>query len=315
MDLNWIEKSKIPDSVLGEDSRPLWEWVSQEAKSDYLEFPKDAFYSSDWDSEKRPSVVNKLKERLVNTKDIDLLIGAGTQAGQDFHGKTAIVPTFIMTASNPIEVGIVKNENDHQKNTRVTIDPTRYERQIKIFHDLTRFKKLGIIYENNQTGRSYSGIDQVMKIQSKEKFEIVQCYSLDEVISNQSKREESVLDCLDKLEKKVDALYLTQQGGVNEKTVKKVAQWSIKNKIKTFSQSGADDVKNGILMGTAPSRLKWAGNFEAEGIEEVLNGKPIESLNQVFIDPIFISLNMSTAKAIGYHPPIKLMGVVEEIIE
>ena len=65
------------------------------------------------------------------------------------------------------------------------------------------------------------------------------------------------------MEKKVDALYLTQQGGVNEKTVKKVVQWSIKNKIKTFSQSGADDVKNGILMGTAPSRFKWAGNFEA----------------------------------------------------
>ena len=118
--------------------------------------------------------------------------------------------------------------------------------QIKIFHDLTRFKKLGIIYENNQTGRSYSGIEQVIKIQSKEKFEIVHCYSLDETIDNQSKREESVLDCLDKLEKKVDALYLTQQGGVNEKTVKKVVQWSIKNKIKTFSQSGADDVKNAI---------------------------------------------------------------------
>lgn len=220
-----------------------------------------------------------------------------------------------MTTSNPIESGIIKNENDHPNNTRVTIDPNRYERQISIFYNMTRFEKLGIIFENNQTGRSYSGIEQAMRIQSKEKFEIVPCYSLDETTNDQSKREASVLSCMNKLTNKIDAIYLTQQSGMNEKTIKQISQWAIKNKIKTFSQSGADDVKNGILMGTAPSRLKWAGKFEAEGIDKVLNGVPITSLSQVFIDPIFISFNATTAKAIGYNPPIKLMGVVEEIVE
>lgn len=220
-----------------------------------------------------------------------------------------------MSTSNPIEAGIIKNENDHLYNTRVTIDPNRYERQIAIFHDLTRFKKLGIIYEDSKTGRSYSGIKQVMKVQSKEKFEIVPCYSLDEIISDQSKREESVLSCINKLTGKIDAFYLTLQAGMDKKTKKQISQWAIENKIKTFSQYGVDDVKSGILMGTSPSRLVWVGKFEAEGIDKVLNGVPITSLSQVFIDPIFISFNATTAKAIGYHPPIKLMGVVEEIVE
>lgn len=86
MDLHWIEKTKIPD-ITGEDARPLWNWVSQEAKSDYLEFPKDAFYSSDWNEELRLEVSKKLLKRLIETKDIDILIGAGTQAGQDFSRK------------------------------------------------------------------------------------------------------------------------------------------------------------------------------------------------------------------------------------
>lgn len=83
MDLRWIEKTKIPD-ITGEDARPLWNWVSQEAKSNYLEFPKDAFYSSEWSDILRFESFQHLLRRLIETKDIDILIGAGTWAGQDF---------------------------------------------------------------------------------------------------------------------------------------------------------------------------------------------------------------------------------------
>lgn len=146
------------------------------------------------------------------------------------------------------------------------------------------------------------------------KFNLISCYSIDEETNDQSIREKSVLQCLNKLTGKIDAFYLTRQSGVNEKTVKIIVDWSIKNKIKTFSQSGSDEVKLGILLGTASSRFNLVGKFEAEGIAQVLNGVPISLLKQELISPIFVSFNADTAKKIGFEPNFRMMSVVEEII-
>lgn len=145
-------------------------------------------------------------------------------------------------------------------------------------------------------------------------FSVVKCHSKDENINDQAERDKSIVDCLNFLVGKVDALYLTQQSGINEKTVPKVVEWAKKNKIRTFSQSGSDEVKLGILMGTAPSRFNIIGEFEAIGVARVLNGVPIKSLKQTLVDPIFISINLTTANALEYRPPFQLMSVVEEIV-
>lgn len=70
----------------------------------------------------------------------------------------------------------------------------------------------------------------------------------------------------------------------------------------------------GILLGAAPSRFSLIGVFEAEGIAKVLNGFPISSLSQELIDPISLSINLKTAELLNYTPPIKLMGVIEEMV-
>lgn len=84
----------------------------------------------------------------------------------------------------------------------MTIDPIRYFRQIKIFHDFTKFKNLGIIYENNKNGKSYASLDQIEKLIKEKKLNLISCYSIDEETNDQSIREKSVLQCLNKLTRK-----------------------------------------------------------------------------------------------------------------
>lgn len=106
MDLGWIEKKSIslPE---GDDAEPLWLLLSTQIKSDYIEFPKDAFYSSKWNDLIRLKTSASLLNRINNKKDIDLLLAAGTQAGQDFVTEKNRIPTFVLTSSNPIAAGII----------------------------------------------------------------------------------------------------------------------------------------------------------------------------------------------------------------
>ena len=41
MDLGWIEAAEVPPQE-GIQTKGLWNWLADQAKSDYLEFPKDA---------------------------------------------------------------------------------------------------------------------------------------------------------------------------------------------------------------------------------------------------------------------------------
>ena len=47
MELGWIKSSKIPQQK-GVQTKQLWNWLATRVRSDYLEFVKNAHYSSNW---------------------------------------------------------------------------------------------------------------------------------------------------------------------------------------------------------------------------------------------------------------------------
>lgn len=312
--INWIENH--PPLPARTTNRELWKWLSAEAKSKYLQFQSDNFYSPDWDDKIKPKVIEHLTRKLQTRGTIDFLWAAGTQSGKDFVNNKHSVPVFVFTASDPITAGLIKDENDHTiKHAHVTTDPLRYKRQIRTFYSMTKFTKLGMIYENSSNGRSFSGIKFVEEESKESGFKIINCYSKDEIVSDQNEREDSILKCIKELTGKVDALYVTQQSGIGEKTLPLIVEWAKKNKVLTFSQSGVDEVKLGILMSVDPMDMRLIGEFEAENMAKVLNDTPVDKITQLLIDPPFVAVNRKTANAIDYLIPYYLMGVAEEIIE
>ena len=313
MKLGWIETAELPKQQ-GEENKLLWEWLATNAKSKYLEFPKDAFYSAEWINKTRLQIVDQLMKRLTEVKDIDLLIAVGTMAGQDFANNKHKTPTLVLTASDPISTGIIKSVEDSGfEHVHATIDPKRYERQVRIFHEIIKFKKLGMTFEDSVNGRSFAAIDLVEKVAKERGFEIVKCYNLDDVVDDPKARGESVIKCFNELVGKVDAIYVTQQGGVNEKTISELVKISNEHHIPTFSQAGSAEVKAGFLLSLSQAGFKYVGEFQAQIIAKVLNGAKPNQLVQLFEEPPKIAINLKTAEIIGFDPPIVLLGATDEI--
>jgi ABC-type uncharacterized transport system substrate-binding protein len=267
-------------------------------------------------NKKRSETVESLTSRLAKTKDIDLLIAMGTQAGQDFANDKHHIPTIVMSSSDPISAGVIKSvENSGFEHVHATVDPKRYERQVRIFHEIIGFKKLGMFFEDSVNGRAFSAVETVEKVATERGFEIVKCFCFDEGIDDQKRREESVKKCFNDLVAKVDAIYVTQQSGVNDVTIPEIVKVANNNHIPTFSQAGSLEVKYGLLLSLSQAGYKYIGEFHAQTIAKIFNNAKPNQLNQLFEEPPKIAINLKTAQIIGFDPPIVLLGAADEIFE
>ena len=192
------------------------------------------------------------------------------------------------------------------------IDPYRYERQIRVFHDMTDFQTLGICYEDSEAGRSYAAIDKAEKIAQERGFEIVRSYTKSDVADTRI-AEESVKKAFNELVKKSDAIYVTVQGGVNYNSIPDLVRIVNENQIPTFSQSGSEEVKYGFLASISQAGFKYIGEYHAETIAKIFSGAVPRQLPQVFEEPPKIAINLKTAESIGFNPPVDILLSADEI--
>jgi ABC-type uncharacterized transport system substrate-binding protein len=314
-DLRWLESPNIPPRKNEADAKSVWQWLANNVKSDYLEFVPDAFYSSNWDVKFRKTQREKVIKRLKTKQDIDFMIAMGTWAGQDLANNEHKVPVVVLSSSAPIRSKIVKSVEDSGfDHVHARVDPTRYERQVQLFHDIIGFKKLGVAYEDTFEGRTYAAISDIEKVAKERNFEVVRCFSKNQVPEIQMAND-SVVKCHEELAKKVDAVYLTNQTGVNINNMKRLLEPLMKSKIPTFSQIGSRDVRYGVLLSIAQANFKYVGRFHAEIAARIFNGAKPRDLKQLFEDPPKISINLYTAQIIGYDPPVDILGAADEIYQ
>lgn len=314
MNFGWIEKSDLTKiQRKRKDTKRLWNWLLNKSESEYLEFLEDGYYSANWDDDQRQTNRSKLLDRLTSQDDIDLVIAMGTWAGLDLANDEHSVPTIVMSTSDPVESGIIKSKDDSgYDHVHARVDPYRYERQLRIFHDIIKFKKLGIAFEDSIYGRSYSAIDTVEKVAADIGFDVVKCYTKSD-ISDTEVASKSVIRCFDKLSKKVDAIYVTIQGGVNTESIPKLVEIANKNSIPTFSQLGAKEVQQGFLFSISRPGFKPAGLFLSATIAQILNGAKPRQLKQVFEETPSIAINLKTAEIVGLYLYADILAAADTI--
>ena len=313
--LGWMVEKSLPLSDNKEDTRELWEWLAQNAESRYIEFVGDAYWSANWDEPLRTSTQERVLRRLNEKKDIDLMIAMGTWAGLDLANDRHSVSTLVMASTDPIRAGIIKSARDSgYQHLHARVDPTRYERQVRIFHDLIGFKRLGIAYEDTVAGRSYSAVKDVEKVAAERGFKIIRCHSIAHVSDTQIAYD-SLVECHKKLAPGIAAMYLTIQRGLDLRNLHRLMAPLNKYGIPTFSQFGSEEVKHGVLMSIAQAGFKYVGEFYAQTIAKVLNGAKPRDLSQVFEDPPKIALNLEEARIIQWDPPMDVLSAADEIYE
>jgi ABC-type uncharacterized transport system substrate-binding protein len=312
MALGWSKESEIP--LHGEeDTRALWRWLVREAESDFLSFSEDAFYSANWDVAERDRVREKVLDHLKRETDVDLIIAMGTWAGTDLANDEHNVPTIVMSTSDPIKAGIIRSaENSGYSHVHARVDPGRYERQLRVFHDIIGFQKLGVAYEDTLYGRAYAAIDAVEKVAAERGFDLVRCHTQSD-IADRVAAGKSVVTCFQELARSADAVYLTIQWGVNTETIPELVTVANRYRIPTFSQLGSQEVRNGMLLSLSRPGFRPVRRFLAATIAKILNGAKPGRLNQIFEEAPNIAINLKTAELVGVYLYADVLAAADEV--
>lgn len=296
-----------------EDSEALWRKLAEATKGDPLEFVADAWWSAGWDDAKRAENRRQALARLGKGTDIDLVVAMGTWAGQDLAVANHTVPVLVMSASDPVQAKIVASTTDSGlDHVHAQVDPTKTRRQVRLFHELVGFKRLGVVYEDTVVGRSYAGLAEIEAAAAERKFGLAKCHAVLDIGAEEAAN--NLLACHDELIRRgVDAVYLTVNNGMIPHRMAELLEPFQRKRIPTFSQLGSEEVRLGVLFSMAQAEARYVGEFHAQAIAKVLDGAKPRSLPMLFEEPPKIALNLQTAETIGFDPPVLILMAADEI--
>src|SRR5699024_9355496 len=282
VELGWLQFSQpIPDDLSAE---ALWKWADKHDEYNYLSFVEDSYWRpGNFESSLRAPTREAIKKRLEQSDDLDLLIAMGTWAGQDMRAIGPPIPTIVASTSDPLSAGIIDSiEDSGVDNLHARIEPERYERQVRLFHDIVPFKTLGIVYEDTEEGRTYTALDAILEVSKERHFEVSHCHASMTTLASEEVIQ-GAIDCFQKLaDKHVDAVYVTTHRGVTKTSIVKIAEILRQAGIPSFSMLGAEDVKQGILLSLANANVNFVGLFHAEAIAKVFNGALPREITQIW---------------------------------
>lgn len=311
--LGWISLPAIPEGLSG---KQLWHLLAEHARSDTIEFVSDAWWQpGNFDADQRPNIRQTILERIKTRKDVDLIIAMGTWAGQDIASIGAPVPAIVASASDPVGSHIIKSPKDSGlSNLHARVQPERYQQQVRLFHEIVPFKKLGLVYEDSAEGRTYSAVAAVEQVAAERGFQIIRCNAPSNGIP-QKEAAQNALKCYEEIAPKIDAVYVTVHRGITSSNIKQIADILLHAKVPSFSMLGSEEVKQGILMSLAQADYSYVGLFYAETIARILNGAKPRELSQIWTDPAKIVLNLRVSRLIGFDPPVDILLAADEVYD
>jgi len=193
--------------------------------------------------------------------------------------------------------------------------PERFQRQVRLFHDIVPFDSLGIVYENSKAGRSYAAVAAVEQVGRELGFNVVSCHARSTNISAVQAVTNAVNCYRELAQKHVDAVYVTTHRGVTPVSIKTIAKLLEDANIPSFSMNGSSEVKQGILLSLAQAGLSYVGLFQAETMARIFHGATPRELTQIWVAPPKIALNLATAQEIGFDPPVDILLAADEVYQ
>jgi ABC-type uncharacterized transport system substrate-binding protein len=312
VELGWMEPIDLPERT--EDSRAVWQYLSEHAQSEYLEFVADAWYSADWDKQRRAEIRDELLQRLNDSGDIDFMIAMGTSAGQDLRDGHS-TPTMVVSTTDPVAAGIIDSPEDSGRDyLHAKCDPYRYIRQAHAFHNLVQFDRLGVIAGKSPTGLIYANVPDLQHVAARCGFEVVVVHVPDSDIAAE---EASVLarQAIGDLAPHVDAFWITDHLGTQPRFLPDVIQPLLEHRVATWATQGPRQVRRGALMGITERNIEEVGLFHAQVMARILNGESPRDIEQVHEDPKTLVINHETARRIGYAVPPSMGRAVDRVYE
>lgn len=288
-----------------DDARQIWNWLSTHGKRK-LSFKKKDFYQLVYMTaeEKRRFV-----HHMNRDDSIDLIIVMGTAAGTFVKESGLDKEVMVMSVTDAKAAGIVKgNTYSGTRNIWAHTAPKRYYNQLKVFQNLFELQSMGIVYENSANGRkeiSYNMIKQFTAEKGIKLTEIKVNASLKK--DGQKAYEAKMIRGYNKLEGKVDGVYMTNCGGRTKSRIQDYVAPLYKKAIPVFSQTGKEDVEGGAMLAVERSSFNEIGDFCAKQFQQIMQGRSPGSLMQNYDEAQAISINMKAARQANIKIPFQVL--------
>lgn len=310
--IGWAREVDLHDI---KTTRELVEYTNSVKFSNYISFPDELFFNLKWGDNVSPMKSTLIDK--VNAGETNLVIALGGIASGIFADlKTYPVPVLVDAVTDPIAAGIVPKVEDSGKDfLTCRMAPEQFRRQVRLFYDVVKFKKLGIIYGDNESGLVYGAVADVEAVAKEKGFKIVRNTN---VIEDPPPDKIDVcirmyLDALEELCPRVDALYLGASAGMTEGDVSAIVAIINKHKKPAFALEGSIRVKAGILFGISMSGQVRAGIYNAKKMISIFHGESPRNLPQLFENIPSIAINLKTASIIEYDVPIDIIASSDEV--
>ena len=226
------------------------------------------------------------------------------------------IPVAVLSVTDAVSAGIVPSPEDSGRDhVFAMVEPERYYRQVVLFHDIFHFKRLGIAYEDTPAGRASVALEDIERAAAELDFELVTCtdaFNFPEpgpAVAN-------LIACHEKLAREnVDAVFITVNMGMQAQDMPKLMRPLLENKLPTFSQNGASEVKNGVLLSISQADFNGQGLFAAQAVCNIANGQSPRAQKQIYEESLSLAVNLRTAMLIGWNPSLAVLAAVDEIYQ
>ncbi len=313
MDLGWIEPKPVPEFPDLDDNRPLWRWLNHSARSDYLRFLEDGYWSADWEDDRQIANREMCIDRLKRG-DVDLIIAMGTRAGQDLANDRHAVPTFVMSSTDPVASGIVRSvEDSGYDHVIAKCEPYRYIRQIHLCYDIFRFNVIGVVNDDlDPDGRVFSHLDHLKRVGAARGFRVVACNAPDRDNSLETVAL-AYRKCVRSLAPKIDLFYLSHHRGANPEFLYETLKPLYARGVPAWSSRGSILVKAGAVMSISREDFSFLAPFYAEAIAKIFNGVKPRELDQRVKETLQLAVNLEAARLTGYTVPPNVLKIADTV--
>lgn len=283
LDGPWVRTGEIRDLFQAEIARLM--------KSEYaVSFPEEKCLNADG----TPPGVHSSVDRLLKDPSVDFVIALGVLSSMDVSSRgplpKPVIAPFVVDGAM---LGFKQKDGASGiENLVYLTSPAPFRRDLEAFHDLVPFKKLAILGSSILVGAAPQLRENCLRVAQELGFDVSIVLVGD-----------SIEKALGELPAGTDAVYVSPLIGYTDEDVSRLASILIERKLPSFSLLGRREVERGLLATITPDTdFERLARRTALYIQRVLMGERPEKLPVSFSKGEQLTINMATARAIGFSP-------------
>lgn len=272
----------------------------------------NTYYDGQWDESTANEQFSSLVQRVHDKKDVDLIWAFGTLAGKYLSQQDLPIPLMVLHSLDPVASGIV-NAGTYSNRPLVHAQKEieRYSSEIKMFHDIFKFKTLGVIADESSILQEEQGISIIQRFAIANQVQLNLCTG--PIFKESLKAQQFTLKrCALELAKNSDAVYVLIGNANTDETGHSISPL-LDMHIPVFSQTGISEVERGMLLALADDSKQGSGKFAANVTKEIYHGISLQQIPQNHYASLFLTLNLEAAKIIGWEPSFKVLVAVDNV--